>query len=45
LAAAPGAVLILRSIAEPTESEDKQWAERDRSLIWGSVRVERLGAS
>jgi SAM-dependent methyltransferase len=42
-AAAPGAVLVLRSIAEPTRPEDAHWAERDRSLIWGSVRVERLG--
>jgi S-adenosylmethionine:diacylglycerol 3-amino-3-carboxypropyl transferase len=41
-AAAPGAVLILRSIAEPTRVEDARWAERDRSLIWGSVRVKRL---
>jgi S-adenosylmethionine:diacylglycerol 3-amino-3-carboxypropyl transferase len=42
-AAAPDAVLILRSIAEPTRSEDAHWAERDRSLIWGNVRVERPG--
>jgi S-adenosylmethionine:diacylglycerol 3-amino-3-carboxypropyl transferase len=44
-AAAPGAALIWRSIAEPTETEDEQWAERDRSLIWGSVRVQRLRGS
>jgi len=43
-AAAPGAVLMWRSIAEPTQTEDEQWAARDRSLIWGSVRVERLRA-
>ena len=43
-AAAPDAVLILRSIAEPTRAEDAQWAERERSLIWGSVRVKRLHA-
>jgi len=42
-AAAPGAVLILRSIAEPKRTEDAHWAERDRSLIWGSIRVERFG--
>jgi hypothetical protein len=41
-AAAPGAVVVLRSIAEPTRTEDKLWAARDRSLIWGSVCVERL---
>jgi hypothetical protein len=44
-AAVPGAVLILRSVAEPTRAEEGYWAERDRSLLWGSVRVERLGAA
>jgi S-adenosylmethionine:diacylglycerol 3-amino-3-carboxypropyl transferase len=42
-AAAPGAVLVLRSLAEPARSEDDRWAARDRSFLWGSVRVERLG--
>jgi Protein of unknown function (DUF3419) len=42
-AASGGAVLILRSIAEPTVGEDAQWAARDRSLIWGSIRVKLLG--
>jgi SAM-dependent methyltransferase len=42
-AAAPGAVLVLRSIAEPCHRDDERWALRDRSLIWGSVQVERLG--
>jgi len=43
-AAAPGAVLVWRSIADPIQPEDEQWAARDRSLIWGSLRVERLEA-
>jgi hypothetical protein len=42
-AAAPAAVLVLRSLAEPTRPEDDRWAARDRSLLWGSVRVERAG--
>jgi hypothetical protein len=42
-AAAPGAAVISRSIAEPLRIEDAQWAERDRSLIWGSIRVQRVG--
>jgi S-adenosylmethionine:diacylglycerol 3-amino-3-carboxypropyl transferase len=41
-AAAPGAAVVLRSIAEPTRTDDEQWAERDRSLIWGSVRIEHF---
>jgi S-adenosylmethionine:diacylglycerol 3-amino-3-carboxypropyl transferase len=42
-AAAPGAVLVLRSLAEPTRRDDDRWAARDRSLLWGTVRVERVG--
>src|SRR5919201_5492495 len=42
-AAAPGAVVVLRSLAEPARSQDDGWAARDRSFLWGSVRVERLG--
>ena len=42
-AAAPGAVLVLRSLAEPARSQDDRWAARDRSFLWGSVHVERLG--
>lgn len=41
-AGTPHAVIVLRSIAEPTRPDDGRWARRDRSLIWGSVRVERL---
>lgn len=42
-AAAPGAILVLRSLAEPARSQDDRWAARDRSLLWGSVRIERVG--
>lgn len=41
-AAAPGAVVILRSMREPTDEESARRAAQDRSLIWGSIRVERL---
>jgi hypothetical protein len=38
-AAAPGAVVVLRSFDDPATTEDASWAARDRSLLWGSVRV------
>jgi S-adenosylmethionine:diacylglycerol 3-amino-3-carboxypropyl transferase len=41
-AAAPGAVVILRSLREPVDDEEARWAAEDRALIWGSIRVERL---
>ncbi len=41
-AAAPGAVVILRSLREPAADEEARWAAKDRALIWGSIRVERL---
>ena len=41
-AAAPGAMLVLRSFAEPCSPAAAEWAARDRSLLWGSVRVERV---
>ncbi len=44
-AAAPGAVLVLRSLGEPARSQDDRWAARDRSFLWGSVRVERVGGT
>ena len=43
-AAAPGAVAILRSFDEPASAEEYEWAARDRSLLWGSVRVEQADA-
>ena len=41
-AAAPGAVVILRSLREPTDDEEARYAVLDRALIWGSIRIERL---
>jgi len=38
-AAAPGAVVILRSFAEPLTAEEARWAARDRSHIWGRIHV------
>jgi S-adenosylmethionine:diacylglycerol 3-amino-3-carboxypropyl transferase len=42
-AAAPGAVAILRSFREPADAEEARRAADERSLIWGSVRVEEVG--
>jgi S-adenosylmethionine:diacylglycerol 3-amino-3-carboxypropyl transferase len=41
-AAAPGAVTILRSFGEPAGDGEAARAADDRSLIWGSIRVEGL---
>jgi hypothetical protein len=38
-AASPGAVVVLRSFDHPATTQDETWAARDRSLLWGSVRV------
>ena len=41
-AAAPGAVLVLRSFwepADPTDPTTAEWAARDRSLLWGAIHV------
>jgi S-adenosylmethionine:diacylglycerol 3-amino-3-carboxypropyl transferase len=40
-AAAPGAVVILRSFGEPQSEDEASRAADERSLIWGSVRVMR----
>jgi S-adenosylmethionine:diacylglycerol 3-amino-3-carboxypropyl transferase len=42
-AAAPGAIVVLRSFAEPAPGESPEWAIKDRSMLWGVVRVETLG--
>jgi hypothetical protein len=39
-AAVPRAVVVLRSFNGPATTEEEEWAARDRSLLWGSVRVE-----
>ena len=41
-AAAPGAVVILRSLREPADEAEACRAAEDRALIWGSIRIERL---
>jgi SAM-dependent methyltransferase len=38
-AAAPGAVMVLRSFAEPRNAQQAAWAARDRSPLWGSIEV------
>lgn len=38
-AAAPGAVMVVRSIAEPAAGMRGNQAEQDRSFLWGVVRV------
>lgn len=40
-AASPGAVVVLRSFTQPATAQDESWAARDRSLLWGSVRVRK----
>jgi S-adenosylmethionine:diacylglycerol 3-amino-3-carboxypropyl transferase len=41
-AAAPKAQLVLRSLREPGHPADADWAARDRSVIWGSIRIEEV---
>ena len=41
-AAAPGAVQVTRSFAEPLPYTAANWAAQDRSLLWGVVEVSRL---
>jgi len=38
-AAAPGAVLVLRSFGEAKDERSADWASRDRSPLWGTVEV------
>jgi S-adenosylmethionine:diacylglycerol 3-amino-3-carboxypropyl transferase len=44
-AAAPGAISVLRSFAEPRWTTGSNWAARDRSLLWGSVNVLPVGGN
>jgi hypothetical protein len=41
-AAAPGALAVTRSFAEPASAEGNR-AARDQSLLWGSVEVQKTG--
>lgn len=41
-AAAPGAVIVVRTLAEPASPEEDAWAVRDRSFLWGAIRVTML---
>ena len=42
-AAVPGAVVVSRSLAEPAPVMKSNWAERDRSFLWGIVNVTCIG--
>jgi S-adenosylmethionine:diacylglycerol 3-amino-3-carboxypropyl transferase len=41
--AAPGAVVVARSFAEPANDAENNRAACDRSLLWGAVNVNRVG--
>jgi hypothetical protein len=43
-AAAPGAVVVLRTFGEPRDAAAAGWAARDRSLLWGGIEVSRIEA-
>jgi S-adenosylmethionine:diacylglycerol 3-amino-3-carboxypropyl transferase len=43
-AAAPGAISILRSLAEPQSPMEASWAACDRAMLWGSISVRRWRA-
>jgi S-adenosylmethionine:diacylglycerol 3-amino-3-carboxypropyl transferase len=41
-AAAPGAMVILRTLGEPADPGQASWAREDRALIWGGILVARV---
>jgi hypothetical protein len=42
-AAAPGAVAIYRSFRPGPTEDERELARQDRSLMWGSLRIEQVG--
>jgi hypothetical protein len=38
-AAAPGAVLVLRTFGEPATEQEAAWAAKDRAMLWGAIEV------
>lgn len=41
-AAAPGAVMVVRTLAERGGSQAAEWAARDRSPLWGGIEVSEV---
>ena len=37
-----GAVTVLRSFMEPEPGESTEWAARDRSMLWGRLRIQKV---
>ena len=40
-AAAPGAIAVLRTLAEPESPDELEHARRDRAPLWGAIRIEQ----
>jgi hypothetical protein len=37
-----GAVLVLRSFAEPADARAAAWAAKDRAMLWGAIEVTKV---
>jgi S-adenosylmethionine:diacylglycerol 3-amino-3-carboxypropyl transferase len=44
-AAAPGAIAVIRTFAEPADSNAAAQAARDRALLWGGITIQRTGGN